>query len=93
MTRTDDVQRLVDVLKRHEYDCWPIPVDMRQMIVSALEGLLKERDAAVEDLRMLGQHGENTCCVCLYRNQGDGGEKCIGCLIEDKWEWRGVQEV
>lgn len=45
MIRTDDVQRLIRVLKEHEYDCWPIPTDMRKTIIRTLTDLVRERDA------------------------------------------------
>ena len=92
MQKTDDVQRLIAVLHDYENTCRMLPADLVQMTVKALDDLLRQRDAAVEDMRMLGRMGENTCSVCAHRNHGEGGEKCIGCLIEDNWEWRGVQE-
>ena len=92
MQRMEDVQNLLEVLREYEDNLRMLPKDFIQMAVRTIEGLLKERDAAVNDIRILGRMGENTCAVCKNRNRGEGGEKCIGCLIEDNWEWRGVQE-
>lgn len=92
MQRAEDVQNLLGVLREYEDNLRMLPKDFIQMTVRTLEGLLKERDAAVNDMRVLGRMGENTCSVCANRNHGEGGQKCIGCLIEDSWEWRGVQE-
>lgn len=92
MQRMEDVQNLLAVLREYEIFGHWLPADLAQMTVRTIESLLKERDAAVEDIRTLGRMGENTCAVCKNRNRGEGGEKCIGCLIEDNWEWRGVQE-
>lgn len=92
MKKAEDVQNLLEVLREHiTFGFW-FPADLARMTVRTIENLLKERDAAVEDMRMLGKMGENTCFACANRNHGEGGERCIGCLIEDNWEWRGVQE-
>ena len=45
---------------------------------------------AVEDIRMLGRMGCNICAVCANFNGGEGCEKCITCLKDDNWEWRGL---
>lgn len=92
MQRMEDVQNLLEVLREYEDNLRMLPKDFIQMAVRTIESLLKERDAAVNDMRILGRMGENTCAVCKNRNRGEGGEKCIGCLIVDNWEWRGVQE-
>ena len=92
MQKAEDVQALLSVLREYENKLLMLPKDIIQMTVRTLEGLLKERDAAVDDMRMLGVMCGDTCWLCAHRNHGEGGEKCIGCLIEDNWEWRGVQE-
>ncbi len=92
MQRAEDVQNLLGVLREYENNLRMLPKDFIQMAVRTIEGLLKERDSAVEDMRILGRMGENTCSVCKHRNHGEGGQTCIGCLIVDNWEWRGVQE-
>lgn len=57
------------------------------------ELLRKERDAAVEDIRMLGRTGEFICPVCAHYNHGEGttGE-CVKCLTEDGFRWRGEKD-
>ena len=64
-------------------------------LVEENKRLRKERDAAVEDMRMLGRMGENICCVCANYHHGEGDkQKCINCIINrdtDNFEWRGVQ--
>ena len=91
MQKAEDVQNLLEVLREYETNLRMLPNDIIQMTVRTIEGLLKERDAAVADMQMLGKMGENTCYVCAHRNHGEGGEKCIGCLIDDQWEWRGAE--
>lgn len=52
-----------------------------------------ERDAAVNDIRMLGRMGKDICCVCAHYNHGAGNpEKCPKALKEDCFEWRGMKE-
>lgn len=92
MQRAEDVQNLLGMLRDYTVFGEWFPADLARLTVRTIEGLLKERDAAVNDMRVLGRMGENTCSVCANRNHGEGGQKCIGCLIEDNWEWRGVQE-
>ena len=54
------------------------------------ELLRKERDAAVEDIRMLGRTGEFICPVCAHYNHGEGTKgECIKCLTGDGFRWRG----
>lgn len=55
--------------------------------------LERERNQAVEDIRMLGRQGQFICPVCSHYDHGKGmvGE-CVKCLRgEDCFEWRGVQ--
>lgn len=58
--------------------------------------LRKERDALVEDIRMLGRMGQDICTVCAHYNHGEGvKEKCISCIMKwdtDNFEWRGMKE-
>lgn len=57
------------------------------------ELLRKERDAAVEDIRLLGRTGEFICPVCAHYNHGEGttGE-CVKCLTGDGFRWRGEKD-
>lgn len=53
-------------------------------IADALERTVKERDAAVEDLRK-----HRSCRDCLF-----SGEDCVRCISfgASAWEWRGVKD-
>ena len=58
-----------------------------EFAADAIEQLVKERDAAIADLK---DHGRN-CKTCLH-----GGRGKNDCLDREevpcKWEWSGVQE-
>lgn len=43
MINVNNVKRLLNVMKEMQFSYQPIPLDMRGMIVDALEGLLEER--------------------------------------------------
>ena len=64
-----------------------------QNLMKQNELLRKERDSAVEDIRLLGRTGEFICPVCAYYNHGKGttGE-CIKCLTGDGFRWRGEKD-
>ena len=54
------------------------------------ELLRKGRDAAVEDIRLLGRTGEFICPVCAHYNHGEGTKgECVKCLTGDGFRWRG----
>ena len=60
--------------------------------LSHLNKVTLERDQAVEDIRILGQMGQNICPVCAHYNHGAGSpEHCPKALKEDCFEWRGVK--
>lgn len=58
-----------------------------EFAADAIEQLVKERDAAIADLK---DHGRN-CKTCLHGRRGKND-----CLDREevpcKWEWRGVKE-
>lgn len=58
----------------------------------AIEQLVKERDAAIEDLRevSLGDRGE--CFACKHRN-GTGCRAYSDGVCWECWQWRGVKEA
>lgn len=57
------------------------------------ELLRKGRDAAVEDIRLLGRTGEFICPVCAHYNHGEGTKgECVKCLTGDGFRWRGEKE-
>lgn len=56
----------------------------------AIETLLAERDAAVEDLRPIAD-----CASCKWYFGDSSGEVCDGCDYPGEgsnWEWRGPQK-
>lgn len=55
-----------------------------------VKALKAERDALVEDLKMLGRMGQNICPVCVNYNHGEGRLNCIACPKMDNFEWRGL---
>lgn len=56
---------------------------------TAIENLLEERDAAIEELR------KQRCGSCKYANLDATEYPCSGCgdtgVLSDKWEWRGAK--
>ena len=58
----------------------------------AIEQLVKERDAAVEDLTFSYKHGLS-CFACKHDFAVDAAEYCIDCKFNSNFEWRGVQEA
>ena len=56
-----------------------------------IEQLVKERDAAVEDLTFSYKHGLS-CFACKHDFAVDAAEYCIDCKFNSNFEWRGVQE-
>lgn len=57
-----------------------------------VKALKEERDALLEDIRMLGRRGEFICPVCAHYNHGEGTKgECVKCLTGDGFRWRGVK--
>ena len=57
------------------------------------ELLRKERDSAVDDIRLLGRTGEFICPVCAHYNHGEGTKgECVKCLTGDGFRWRGEKD-
>lgn len=78
-TKYDEVFRL----------CGDLHHDMLEQQERA-DKLEAERDAAVEDIRMLGRTGEFICPVCAHYNHGEGTKgECVKCLTGDGFRWRG----
>lgn len=66
--------------------------DLFARAADAIEQLIKERDAAVADLKEGG-----FCMTCKHLVSTQEEKLCMHCSIltgggEDNWEWRGVQE-
>lgn len=72
-------------------------LDTIDKLIAENKQLRKERDALVEDIRMLGRMGQDICTVCAHYNHGEGDkQKCISCVMKwdtDNFTWRGLQEV
>lgn len=52
--------------------------------------LTKERDAAVADLEhLMHTYAGSVCFYCKHYND----RHCDDCVLGDKWQWRGAQEV
>lgn len=68
-------------------------VDLQETVKNLMaqnEILRRERDRAVEDIRMLGRMGANICPVCAHYNHGKGTNgECVKCLTGDGFRWRG----
>lgn len=54
---------------------------------TAIENLLAERDAAVEDLTRICEDNPDVCQYCKHMPCTETHGRCIG------WEWRGPTEV
>ena len=87
MQNADDVQRMLSVLREYTIFGHWFPADLARMTVEMLEGLLKERDAAVNSLK-----DDRICQECKHRDVG-WKEPCMHCDYSDNhFEWRGVQK-
>lgn len=62
-------------------------------IAETIGKVIEERDAAIRDL----SHCEDVCGFCKHNNNWRASPICAKCGDgegeENKWEWRGVQEV
>ena len=67
----------------------PQAADLIESLLTEIEKLERERDAAVEDLS-----AHRPCDACgLYELQGDNCFRCRRCTERPFWKWRGVQGV
>lgn len=60
-----------------------------------LEQVKRERDAAVEDLKKMGEF-RPYCGLCAHEKVGIDEDPCGTCregYFENNWQWRGAQEV
>lgn len=76
---------------------WNIPALTAKRILEAadaIEQLVKERDAAVRDLKLAMQRDFSECVIC--KNYGDYPRKgkCRECFqgAENNFEWRGIHD-
>lgn len=59
------------------------------MIRDELEQVKKERDAAVEDLRVASIEGYMDCNWCAGKKDQT---QCYNCSFANNWQWRGLKE-
>ena len=65
-------------------------VHLHNVAADVIEQLVKERDAAVEDLTFSYKHGLS-CFACKHDFAVDAAEYCIDCKFNSNFEWRGVE--
>jgi len=89
-----EIEKLKDMLRNAAGG--PVGIQMCQEAADALEqlqaenGRLKrERDAAVENLRVCSIENCMECQYCLYRT---ARSFCWGCTDGSNWVWRGIKE-
>lgn len=99
----NDYKELVKYL-REEADAvqaieWEIPICTSNHIKQAadvIEQLVKERDAAVADLKseLERERGLNQCRYCKYQEDDNQcPHDCIPYSEKWRWEWRGLQSL
>ena len=86
-----DYKELIAELRTHILAPPRQTTTIEQQAADAIVQLIKERDAAIADLRKTA-----SCLVC--KHFGENGITCDAlnqCLYgeHDVWEWRGLQEV
>lgn len=86
-----DYKELIAQLRRFAA-YYPVTGPIEGKAAAAIETLLAERDAAVEDL-----HG--ACRACVYAGCFEGAQPCCDCTYgtgamsdADNWQWRGLQK-
>lgn len=60
--------------------------------INAIEQLVKERDAAIADLKSCCAYNSD-CAFCKHYFSDDAAQFCEEGDSCGNWEWRGVQEV
>lgn len=81
-----DYKELIEQLRAHERNCGYGGHCILCKCLSAIETLLAERDAAVEDLTKICEENPDVCEYCKHMPCAEKYERCIG------WEWRGPQK-
>ena len=90
---TEEAKQIVEIL-RDEDNCNVLDyideaADLIESMYAELDRVTKERDAAVEDLRM-----ERSCATCRDDNTKDHLPfRCASCGSKHcNWQWRGIKE-
>lgn len=64
--------------------------DRLSSLVEELERVTRERDAAVEDLRVASIEGDMECNWCAGKTDRT---RCYNCSFANKWKWCGPKEA
>ena len=68
--------------------------DLLESLSNELEQVKRERDAAVEDMELMGEY-RPYCQVCAHVNSDSKQEPCFSCCegyMINNWQWRGAKE-
>ena len=82
--------------KYYNYKTKECEVHLHNVAADVIEQLVKERDAAVADLKseLASECGLNPCRYCKYQEDDyQCPHDCIPYSEKWGWQWRGVQEV
>lgn len=63
--------------------------DRLTAVLGELERVTRERDAAVENLRVASIEGDMDCNWCAWKTDRT---QCYNCSFANKWKWRGPEE-
>ena len=76
--------------KYYNYKTKECEVHLHNVAADVIEQLVRERDAAVADLEnLMHTYSGTVCFYCKHYND----RHCDDCVLGNKWQWRGVQEV
>lgn len=64
--------------------------DRLSSLVEDLERVTRERDAAVEDLRVASIEGDMDCNWCAWKTDRT---QCYNCSFANNWQWSGPKEA
>lgn len=59
-------------------------------VLGELERVTRERDVAVEDLRVASIEGDMACNWCAGQTDRT---RCYNCSFANEWKWRGQKEA
>lgn len=64
--------------------------DRMTAVLGDLERVTRERDAAVEDLRVASIEGDMDCNWCAWKTDRT---QCYNCSFANNWQWSGPKEA
>ena len=64
--------------------------DRLTAVLGELEQVTRERDAAVEDLRVASIEGDMDCNWCAWKTDRT---QCYNCSFANNWQWSGPKEA